>query len=66
MNKKIIATLLLGTVLGSVASYYIQQRPTNVTLITPLSAQLQSTILATGQVKTRTSTLLNRDRKSVV
>ena len=66
MNKKIIATLLLGTVLGSVASYYIQQRPTNVTLITPLSAQLQSTILATGQVKTRTSTLLNSETAGLV
>jgi multidrug efflux pump subunit AcrA (membrane-fusion protein) len=66
MNKKIIATLLLGTVLGSVASYYIQQRPTNVTLITPLSAQLQSTILATGQVKTRTSTLLNSETAGIV
>ena len=66
MNKKIIATLMLGTVLGSVASYYIQQRPTKVILIPPLSAQLQSTILATGQVKTRTSTLLNSETAGLV
>jgi HlyD family secretion protein len=66
MNKKIIATLLIGLTLGAGGHYYLQQRPTKVTLITPLSAQLQSTILATGQVKTRTSTLLNSESAGIV
>ena len=66
MNKKIIATLLIGLTLGAAGHYHLQQRPTKVTLITPLSAQLQSTILATGQVKTRTSTLLNSESAGIV
>lgn len=66
MQKKIVAVLILGMMLGFVSNYYLQQRPTSVTLITPQNTQLQSTILATGQVKTRSETLLNSENAGIV
>ena len=66
MNKKIIATLIIGTALGAGGNYYLQQRPTPVTLIKPQSSQLQSTILATGQVKTRTSSTIHSEGAGLV
>lgn len=66
MQKKIVAVLILGIMLGFISNYYLQQRPTSVTLITPQQTQLQSTILATGQVKTRTTTLLNSESAGIV
>lgn len=66
MNKKIIAALFIGTVLGAGGNYYLQQRPTPVTLITPQISQLQSTILATGQVKTRTSSTIHSEGAGLV
>ena len=66
MNKKLISTLLLGVVLGAGGNYYLQQRPTKVALIKPQISQLQSTILATGQVKNRAHTTLHNENAGLL
>ena len=66
MNKNLIATLLLGAVLGASGNYYLQQRPIKVTLIKPQISQLQSTILATGQVKNSSHTTLHNENAGLI
>lgn len=66
MNKNLIATLLLGAVLGAGGNYYWQQRPVKVTLIKPQISQLQSTILATGQVKNSSHTTLHNENAGLI
>jgi len=66
MNKKLIATLILGTVLGAGGHYYLQQRPIKVSIIHPQISQLQSTILATGQVKNNQHTNLHNENAGTV
>lgn len=66
MNKKVIATLLIGCALGAGGNYYLQQRPVKVTIVKPQISQLQSTILATGQVKNNQQTHLHNENAGIV
>ena len=66
MNKKTLATLLIGSVLGAGGNYYLQQRPIKVAIIQPKVSQLQSTILATGQIKNSFHTTLHNENAGLI
>ncbi|HNL81482.1 MAG TPA: hypothetical protein PKL69_14195, partial [Agitococcus sp.] len=52
--------------MGASGNYYLQQRPIKVTLIKPQISQLQSTILATGQVKNSSHTTLHNENAGLI
>jgi len=60
MNKNILIVGSLAIVLGA-GSYWFNTKAVAVTVIAPEQTRLQVTILATGQVQTRTSTTINTE-----
>jgi HlyD family secretion protein len=60
MNKNILIVGSLAIVLGA-GSYWFNTKAVAVSVISPEQTRLQVTILATGQVQTRTSTAINTE-----
>lgn len=60
MNKNILIVGSLAIVLGA-GSYWFNTKAVAVTVVSPEQTRLQVTILATGQVQTRTSTTINTE-----
>ena len=60
MNKNILIVGSLAIVLGA-GSYWFNTKAVAVTVVSPEQTRLQVTILATGQVQTRTSTAINTE-----
>ena len=60
MNKNILTIGSLAIVLGA-GSYWFNTKAVAVTVVSPEQTRLQVTILATGQVQTRTSTTINTE-----
>jgi multidrug efflux pump subunit AcrA (membrane-fusion protein) len=65
MNKNIFIVGSLAIVLGA-GSYWFNTKAVAVTVISPEQTRLQVTILATGQVQTRTATTINTEIAGIV
>jgi HlyD family secretion protein len=65
MNKNILIVGSLAIVLGA-SSYWFNTKAVAVSVISPEQTRLQVTILATGQVQTRTSTAINTEIAGIV